>query len=90
MSRDSENQDEAVSADEGPRGEPLKVVEVNILEGHASITKINHGDEIIGRSFCAVVYGKFPCADSSYYNDDAPGCDWCQSLINRIKSRRIF
>ena len=69
---------------------PIKLVDVDILAGRSSIVTINHGDHILGKSFCAVVDGAFPCKKSTYYNRDAEGCGWCQDLINRIKSRRIF
>lgn len=68
----------------------IKLVDVDIATGRASVVSINHGDHILGKSFCAVVAGAFPCKKSTYYNRDAEGCGWCQDLINRIKSRRIF
>lgn len=69
----------------------IKLIEGNVIDGRLKFSDIEHGDpDIIGRSFYAIAHGTFPCAKSSYYDRDREGCDWCQDLINRIKSRRIF
>lgn len=80
----------------------IDVIEVDCPARKSWFTKVKHGENVIGRSFVAVMDGVFPCkgeTNITHFGDQlgskhvAPrsyDCQWCAGFMRRILSRRYF